>query len=67
MADMIIIKDPEVVRDIERLAQQTGKSAPDAVAESVRAQLGQETTVQDRERRDAELRGILARIDALPA
>jgi len=68
MADTtILINDPEVVRDIERLAQRKGKPAEDVIAEAVRAELGgNPQTPSDRAKRDADLKAILARIDALP-
>lgn len=68
MADTtILIRDPNVVRDIERLAQRTGKPAEDAVADAVRAQLGGEARSEaEIAKRNAELADILARIDALP-
>ena len=68
MADTtILIDDPEIVRDIERLARRKGKPAEDVVAEAVRAQLGDAAPSQfDQAKRDAELAEILARIDALP-
>ena len=62
MADTIVIENPEVVRDIERLAARTGKPAEDAVAEAVRAQLGGKSASET----DAELNALLAEIDALP-
>lgn len=70
MADStILIKDPDVVRDIQRLAEQRGKPAADAVAEAVRAQLSgepaQRTPEEIAERRQ-RIEAILAEIDALP-
>lgn len=68
MADTtILIKDPEVVRDIERLAERTGKPAVDAVADAVRAQLGPpERTPEEIEERRRRVAALLAEIDALP-
>lgn len=68
MADTtILIRDPDVVRDIERLAERKGKPAQQVVAEAVRAELGSDAAANaDRAKRDAELKEILARIDALP-
>ncbi len=70
MADTtILIRDPDVVRDIERLAARTGKPAEDAVAAAVRAQLGDAATqrtpeeIAERKRAVAE---ALAAWDALP-
>ncbi|OQW56677.1 MAG: hypothetical protein A4S17_13665 [Proteobacteria bacterium HN_bin10] len=70
MADTtILIENPEIVRDIERLAARTGKPAVDAVAEAVRAQLGgasaQRTPEEIAERR-RKIDALLAEIDALP-
>lgn len=65
----ILIRDPAVVRDIERLAQRAGKPAEDVVAEAVRAQLGGDAsarTPEEIEARRANLAAILAEIDALP-
>jgi hypothetical protein len=68
MADTtILIENPEIVRDIQRLAARTGKPAADAVAEAVRARLGEPPQIAtSRAEKDAELAEILARIDALP-
>lgn len=68
MADTtILIDDPEVVRDIEQLAKRRGKPVEAAVADAVRAQLvGTPRLEKSADQRDAELREILARIDALP-
>ncbi len=68
MADTtILIHDPEVVRDIERLAERTGKPATEAVAEAVRARLGEPRPpaekIAERRRRVAD---ALAAWDALP-
>ena len=68
MPDTIVIENPEVVRDIERLAARTGKPAEDAVAEAVRAQLEPEplrTEAEIAERR-GKIAALLAEIDALP-
>jgi hypothetical protein len=62
MADNIVIENPDVIRDIQRLAERTGKPASEAVADAVRAQLGGATE----EPLDAELAALLAEIDALP-
>lgn len=69
MADTtILIKDPDVVRDIQRLAEQRGKLATDAVADAVRAQLAGASTRTEAEiaDRQAKVAAILAEIDALP-
>ena len=70
MADAtILINDPAVVRDIERLAQRTGKPAEDAVAEAVRARLGGEPaqrTPEEIEQTRRKIEALLAEIDALP-
>jgi|CXWL01.1.fsa_nt_gi hypothetical protein len=68
MADTsILIENPDIVRDIERLAARTGKPAVEAVAEAVRARLsGAPSSRPTRADKNAELRDILARIDALP-
>ncbi|MEQ1707504.1 MAG: type II toxin-antitoxin system VapB family antitoxin [Terricaulis sp.] len=68
MADTsILIENPDIVRDIERLAARTGKPAVEAVAEAVRARLsGAPSGGPTRADKNAELRDILARIDALP-
>lgn len=69
MADTtILINDPEVVRDIERLAEQRGKPAEDVVADAVRAQLGNKTerTPEEIAERQRKVEAILAEIDALP-
>lgn len=70
MADTtILIENPDVVRDIQRLAERTGKPAAEAVAEAVRARLGgeagepSEAEIAERRRRVAE---ALAAWDALP-
>lgn len=68
MADVIEIRNPDVVRDIHRLAERTGKPADEAVAEAVRAKLGApergaETDITARRKRVDE---VLARIDRLP-
>ena len=63
MADTtILIENPDVVRDIQKLAAQTGKPATEAVAEAVRAQLSDQSTLAE----DQELEALLAEIDALP-
>lgn len=41
MADTITIRNPDVVRDIEKLAERTGREPAEAVAEAVRARLGE--------------------------
>ena len=69
MADQtILIRNPDVVRDIQRLAERTGKPADEAVAEAVRAQLGAAHTPapKDIEARRRKVDEILAEIDALP-
>jgi hypothetical protein len=69
MADTtILIENPDVVRDIQKLAAQTGKPATEVVAEAVRAQLGepQPPTPEQIEERLREVNAILAEIDALP-
>ncbi len=68
MADTsILIENPDVIRDIERLAARTGKPATDAIADAVRAQLGpgtrSEAEIAERRRK---LDALLAEIDALP-
>jgi len=69
MADTtILIENPDVVRDIQRLAERTGKPATEAVADAVRARLGgpplpTEAEIEDRRRKVAQ---TLAEIDALP-
>jgi len=68
MADTtILIRDPDVVRDIERLAERTGKPAEAAVAAAVRAQLGGAGAPSPAQAdSDAALEALLAEIDALP-
>lgn len=70
MADTtIFIRDPSVVRDIERLAERTGKPAEDAVADAVRAQLGDagpERTPEEIAERKRRVSEALAAWDALP-
>lgn len=61
MADTIIIEDPELVREIKRQAERTGKRAEDVVADAVRAQHAEPASQED-----AELEALLAEIDALP-
>jgi len=68
MADTIVIENPEVVRDIQALAARTGKPAPEAVAEAVRAQLGASPPPSEADiaLRRAKVAAALAEIDALP-
>jgi hypothetical protein len=69
MADTtILIRDPAVVRDIERLAQRSGKPAEVVVADAVRARLGEpaERTPEDISERRALVEAALAEWDALP-
>lgn len=70
MADTsILIENPDIVRDIERLAARTGKPAVDAVADAVRAQLGpvrSERTPAEIAERRAKVAAALAEWDALP-
>lgn len=60
----ILIENPEIVRDIQKLAAQTGKPEADAVADAVRAQL--EESHREFVAEDDELDALLAEIDALP-
>jgi hypothetical protein len=47
MADTtILIRNPDVVADIHKLAERTGKPAAEAVADAVHAQLGQKPPLQ---------------------
>jgi len=64
----ILIENPEVVRDIQRLAAQTGKPAAEAVAEAVRAKLGKPSapTAAEIEERRRHIADALASWDALP-
>jgi hypothetical protein len=69
MADTtILIRDPKVVRDIERLAQRTGKPPEDVVAEAISAQLGEpaERTPEEIAERRKRVEEALAAWDALP-
>jgi len=69
MADTtILIQNPHVVRDIERLAQQEGKPNEDVVAEAVRAQLkpAPQRTPEEIEERRRKVEKALAGWDALP-
>lgn len=62
----ILIRNPDVVRDIQKLAERTGKPADEAVADAVRAQLGEagpQTKLAEKRARVAE---ALAAWDALP-
>lgn len=68
MSNAIVIENPDVVRDIERLAARTGKPAPEAVADAVRAQLepqAKKTEAEIAERR-RRIAALLAEIDKLP-
>lgn len=64
----ILIENPDVVRDIERLAAQTGKPAAEAVADAVRAKLDDKRppTREEVAERIRKVNAILAEIDALP-
>lgn len=69
MADhTILIRNPDVVRDIQKLAEQIGTDVDDAVAEAVRAQLRSEDTPtgEAMPKRDDRIRAALAAWDALP-
>lgn len=69
MADTtIFIRNPDVVRDIQKLAERTGKPAADAVAYAVRAQLGEAETAAGEKRagHPPRIAEALAAWDALP-
>ncbi len=61
------IEDPNLLRDIEALAERTGVPAEQAVADAVRAKLGpKDVPPLTREERRLRVDATLARIRALP-
>jgi hypothetical protein len=69
MADTtILIRDPNVVRNIERLAKRLGKPAEDVIADAISAQLNEpaDLTPQEIVERRRSVEEALAAWDALP-
>jgi hypothetical protein len=64
----IQIRNPDVVRDIRRLADRLGLTMTDVVAEAVRKRLAEEEAAAEgaRSARSGRIAVVLAAIDALP-